>query len=254
MNDTADVLSDEQIATFRRDGFVSIERLAPAAEITTWRQGYDDLFARASGFADNDRIDLAPAGERATLPQIVNPERYMHELVEGEAYQRARQVARQLLGDDAVPMGNHAINKPGGDGAPTPWHQDEAYWDERFDHRAISIWIPLQDVNETNGCMVFVPGSQDGEVLEHRLIHPDSHGLQLVDETEPSDAVPCPLPAGGATVHAGRTLHYAGPNTTAEPRRAVVFAFASPKAPRAEPHDYHWQRPEWYPEQRKEVR
>jgi hypothetical protein len=42
-------------------------------------------------------------------------------------------------------------------------------------------------------------------------------------------------------------LHYAGPNRTDQPRRAVVFAFARPATPRAEPHDYHWQRPEWYP-------
>jgi ectoine hydroxylase-related dioxygenase (phytanoyl-CoA dioxygenase family) len=241
------VLTAEQIAAFERDGFIALERLADSGEIASWRDGYDELFARSDGFADHDRIDLAPAGERAVLPQIVNPERYLPRLVEGAAYRNARLVARELLGDDAVPMGNHAINKPGGDGAPTPWHQDEAYWDERFDHEAISIWIPLQDVAEVNGCMVFVPGSHRGDVLPHRLIHPDSHGLQLVDAAEPAGAVPCPLPAGGATVHAGRTLHYAGPNRTSEPRRAVVFAFARPATPRAEPHQYPWQRPEWYP-------
>jgi ectoine hydroxylase-related dioxygenase (phytanoyl-CoA dioxygenase family) len=243
---TADILTDVQIAAFERDGFVTIDQLADADEVASWCDGYDELFARAGGFADNDRIDLAPAGERSVLPQIVNPERYLPQLVEGRAYANARAVARQLLGDDAVAMGNHAINKPGGDGAPTPWHQDEAYWDQRFDHQAISIWIPLQDVAESNGCMVFVPGSHHGEVLPHRLIHADSHGLQLVDGDEPPGAVACPLPAGGATVHAGRTLHYAGPNRTSEARRAVVFAFARPATPRAEPHDYRWQRPEWY--------
>lgn len=241
-----EVLTEEQVAAFARDGFIRVERLVDADEIASWREGYDELFARSEGFADHDRIDLAPAGERAVLPQIVNPERYLPRLVEGGAYRDALAVARQLLGDDAVPMGNHAINKPGGDGAPTPWHQDEAYWDRRFDHDAISIWIPLQDVAEANGCMVFVPGSHRGDVLPHRLIHPDSHGLQLVDGDEPAGAVACPLPAGGATVHAGRTLHCAGPNRTAEPRRAVVFAFARPTTPRAEPHHYPWQRPEWY--------
>ena len=242
---TADVLTEAQVATFERDGFITIDQLADADEVASWRESYDELFARAGGFADNDRIDLAPVGERPVLPQIINPERYLPQLVRGRAYANARAVARQLLGGDAAAMGNHAINKPGGDGAPTPWHQDEAYWDPRFDHQAISIWIPLQAVTESNGCMVFVPGSQHGEVLPHRLIHADSHGLRLVDGNEPPGAVACPLPPGGATVHAGRTLHYAGPNRTPEARRAVVFGFARPARLRPEPHDYPWQRPEW---------
>jgi hypothetical protein len=241
------VLSDEQVASYRRDGFVTIDLVADEVEVSSWRDGYDELFTRTEGFVGDDRIDLAPGGERPTLPQIVNPERYMPVLVEGDAYARAKVVARQLLGDDAVPMGNHAINKPGPDGAPTPWHQDEAYWNPRFDHEGISIWIPIQDVDERNGCMVFVPGSHHCEVLPHRLIDPDSHGLQLVDQGDPVGAVACPLPAGGATVHAGRTLHYAGPNHTNEPRRAVVFAFARPAKPASVPHDYPWQRPEWHP-------
>ena len=142
-------------------------------------------------------------------------------------------------------MPNHAINKPAEDCAPTPWHQDEAYWNPNFDHNAISVWVALQDVDEWNGCMTFVPGSHRAAVRPHRLIHPDTHGLRLDAEADPSGAVPCPLSAGGATVHSGRTLHYAGPNHTGQPRRAVIFAFAAPAARRATPHDYPWQRPEW---------
>ena len=59
------------------------------------------------------------------------------------------------------------------------------------------------------------------------------------------DPVPCPLAPGGATVHSGRTLHYAGPNTTDEPRRALIMAFAREPQPLAEPRNFFWQRPEW---------
>ena len=59
------------------------------------------------------------------------------------------------------------------------------------------------------------------------------------------DPVPCPLPPGGATVHSGRTVHYAGPNTTEEPRRALIMAFAREPQPLAEPRSFFWQRPEW---------
>lgn len=240
------ILTPEQVAEFERDGFVVVDALADPQEVIALRDGYDELFGRVGGFADQDRIELALDGERPVLPQIVNPERYMPALVQGTAHANALRLARQLLGDDMVPMGNHAINKPAHDGAPTPWHQDEAYWDPGFDHSAISVWVPLQDVDESNGCMAFVPGSHREPVRPHRLIHPDAHGLRLDDDNEPAGAVVCPLRAGGATVHAGRTLHFAGPNRSDHPRRAVVFAFARPAAGRATPHDYPWQRPEWF--------
>ena len=90
-----DVLTDAQVAAFDRDGFVTVDRIADdATRSTSWRDGYDELFARAGGFAGGDRIDLAPGGERPTLPQIVNPERYMPELVEG-ARLRQRPGGRQ---------------------------------------------------------------------------------------------------------------------------------------------------------------
>jgi ectoine hydroxylase-related dioxygenase (phytanoyl-CoA dioxygenase family) len=91
-----------------------------------------------------------------------------------------------------------------------------------------------------------VPGSHVLDVAPHRLINPDSHGLVVESEEHVQGAVACPLPPGGATMHSSRTLHYAGPNTTDEPRRALIMAFACPVRPLDEPRTFPWQRPEWY--------
>ena len=96
-----------------------------------------------------------------------------------------------------------------------------------MEHEAISVWMPLQPATLENGCMQFVPGSQARRGAQHRLINPDSHGLVLSDSAAGvSSRSPCPLAPGGATVHTSRTMHYAGPNTTEEPRRALIMAFA----------------------------
>jgi ectoine hydroxylase-related dioxygenase (phytanoyl-CoA dioxygenase family) len=77
--------------------------------------------------------------------------------------------------------------------------------------------------------MRFLPGSHHEEVRPHQLINPESaDGLQLADGQPVRGSVACPLPAGGATVHSGRTLHYTGPNHTHEPRRAHIMAFRLP--------------------------
>ena len=239
-------LSETQAGSYRRDGFLALDCLTDIVEIESMRAQYDDLFRRASGFADGDRIDLIADGTRTLLPQIVNPERYAPALVQGLAYRNAQAIARRLLGANCIPMGNHAVLKPAEVGASTPWHQDEAYWDPRKEHCALSVWMPLQPANHDNGCMQFIKSSHHGPVLPHELIAPDSHGLRIQSGDSLGEVAVCEIPAGGATVHDGRTVHCAGPNRTREPRRALIFGFCRAPVILTTPHQYPWQRPEWF--------
>ncbi|MFG2661011.1 phytanoyl-CoA dioxygenase family protein [Streptomyces sp. NPDC048425] len=240
------LLSDRQREEFDRQGYLALDRLTSAEEVTSLQAVYDRLFEDGAQIAERDLLELA--GELngdPTLPQILNPDHYAPELRQTRAYRNAGVVARRLLGPEAVPTGMHAIRKPAHHGAETPWHQDEAYWNPDHEHRAISIWMPLQPATADNGCMEFQPGSHLLPVLAHRRISSDVHGLVLADTGVVSESVACPLPAGGATVHGSRTLHYAGPNTTSEPRRALVMSFACPSRPLAVPRRFPWQdRPE----------
>ncbi|MFD3477830.1 phytanoyl-CoA dioxygenase family protein [Streptomyces sp. NPDC058695] len=239
------LLTEAQREEFDRRGFVALDRLTSAAEVRALHAAYDRLFEERAGIAAGDQIELAgEADGEPLLPQVLNPDRYAPELRDTEAYRNAAVVARRLLGPEVVPTGMHAILKPAHRGAETPWHQDEAYWNPDHEHRAISIWMPLQPATPANGCMEFVPGSHLLPVLPHKLINPDAQGLVLADTGAVSERVACPLPAGGATVHANRTIHYAGPNTTGEPRRALIMSFAVPSRPLAVPREFPWQRRE----------
>jgi ectoine hydroxylase-related dioxygenase (phytanoyl-CoA dioxygenase family) len=222
---------------FHEEGFLVVDPLTTPEELVALRPAYDRLVEEGA-VAANHRIELSGTD----LPQVLDAERYAPELGETAAFRNASDVARQLLGPDTVPTGMHAIRKPGGTGVATPWHQDEAYWDPDRDHFAISVWIPLQPVTEDNGCMQFQPGSNRLPVLDHRRIDPTTEGLVLVDESQVTDPVVCPLPLGGATVHGNRTVHYTGPNRSDEPRRALIMSFVSPSRARVEPRNFPWQR------------
>jgi hypothetical protein len=238
-------LTDAQLASFESDGFVRIDALTDEDEVEALLGLYDELFRTGRGIEAGDRIELGADAAREPLPQIVNPERYAPRLIQGLAYRNAREIARQLLGPDCKPSGNHAILKPARIGAATPWHQDEAYWDPRYAHRAISIWLALQPATVANGCMQFIAGSHRSPVLSHQLISADSHGLRLCTETPKAPVTVCELPAAAATVHDGRTLHAAGPNLSGSPRRALVFGFSLAPTLLDTPHHYPWQRAEW---------
>jgi hypothetical protein len=239
-------LSDEQVRDFRHDGYLRLESLTSEQEVLDLQGIYDRLFEDGAEIADQDRYELAGDEDGPpALPQVLNPDHYAPELRETVAYRNAASLAQCLLGEDAHDIGMHAIRKPPRDGAETPWHQDEAYWDPAYDHRAISVWLPLQPATLDNGCMQFVPGSHRLDVQPHRLINPDAHGLVVSDPAIVGSAVACPIPAGGATVHTCRTLHYAGPNQSDEPRRALIMGFATTPPLLDVPREFPWQRPEW---------
>jgi ectoine hydroxylase-related dioxygenase (phytanoyl-CoA dioxygenase family) len=128
-------------------------------------------------------------------------------------------------------------------GAATPWHQDEAYrFDPGFEYAQVSVWMPLQEATPDNGCMHYIPGSHRLEVLPHRSPgdDPKVHAIECAGEFDKATAVAFPLPAGGATIHHGRTLHYAGPNRTDMPRYAYILAFEVPPVRAVKQHRYTW--------------
>lgn len=238
-------LTQQQIDFYQENGFLALDFLAPSEEVVWMRGIYDRLFASRAGREVGDQFDLGGTdeeGKEAVLPQILGPVKYAPELAHGQFRINAEHVVKQLLGDEAQMGGDHAILKPPKNGAPTPWHQDEAYWDEATLHNAVSIWMPLQEATIENGCMWFLPGTHRRTVQTHRPLgnDPRVHALELVEEVDMSAAVACPIPAGGCTIHHCRTYHYTGPNLSEQPRRAFIMGGGVPGVPLNPPRDFFW--------------
>jgi ectoine hydroxylase-related dioxygenase (phytanoyl-CoA dioxygenase family) len=232
-------LDAEQIAFFREQGYLRLESISTSDEVEWLRGIFDRLFAERAGWERGQSFDLAgsdEAGKAPVLPQIINPVEFAPELAKTQFRANALGIARQFFGPEAEPWFEHAICKPAGIGAPTPWHQDEAHrYDPGVDYEQLSIWMPLQPATMANGCVQYIPGSHRGPVLEHRSLDGDARksALECIGAFDRELAVPCILPPGGAAIHHCRTLHAAGANTTQEPRRAYILAFRG--APRPAP-------------------
>ena len=129
--------------------------------------------------------------------------------------------ASALMGRDVEFWYDQFLAKPPREGAPTYWHQDEAYWGRHLDDRGITCWLPLQDVDERNGCMHFVDrGHRDG-VLQHRQPEHVQSDL-LTCEPDVSRTVACPLRSGSVTFHHSKTPHMTPANRSEGWRRAVT--------------------------------
>jgi ectoine hydroxylase-related dioxygenase (phytanoyl-CoA dioxygenase family) len=241
-------LSDGQISEFWECGYVAVPAITSQDEVILMRRVFERLFAERAGREEGAQFDMVTHDEDdepARLPAIISPVNFAPELRHTRYRANARAIARQLLGSTATAAFEHAILKPAQRGAATPWHQDEATRvDSNFVYEQVSIWMPLQEATIENGCMHYIPGSHKGDVLDHRSPKSDRkvHAIECAGEFDPSAATPCPLPAGGAVIHHGRTLHCAGPNSTNNARFAYILAFEIPPVPLAGGRDFYWNR------------
>lgn len=240
------LLTDAQIAFYLEFGYLAIDEIMLATEIAAVKAIYDRLFNEDCGRADGDLYDLngaREAGKKISIPQILQPGKYAPELLRTQMVANLKAMMKQLHGEETKMVGDHAINKPPHNAAATPWHQDEAYWDPAKEYSSLSVWIPLQPATKMNGCMYFIPGSHKIEIVPHRPIgdNPLTPGLEVVPGAfDFSAAVACELPAGGATFHHGRTLHYTPSNNSDDYRRAYIAMGSAFERPRSTPRQYPW--------------
>lgn len=244
-NGSGELLTAAQLRQLRENGFLAMDRVTSAAEVAYIRNVIEALFESKAGHTEGAHFNFAGPDDdpnAPSFPQIISPHNYAASLRKTEFYKNGFALARQILGPEARFRGDHTLMKPALNGPATPWHQDEAFRNPECDYQEINIWMPLQPVNDVNGCMQFIAGTHLRDVLPHRSPNNDPrvHGLECCEGFDIAEAVSCPLDAGGCTIHMGRTLHAAGPNRSGAPRLAYVLTFGVPPVPAAKPRSFPW--------------
>src|SRR5436309_10347053 len=155
-------LTPAQIGRFERDGYLFFPSLFSTAEMQVLSDEVPRLFAqrRPENVREKDseavRTNFAahlysgPFARLARHPRMVEP-------------------IMQLFGED-VYMHQFKINgKMAFDGDVWQWHQDYGTWkrdDDMPEPRAMNVAIFLDEVNEFNGPLMFIPGSHKLGVLD----------------------------------------------------------------------------------------
>jgi hypothetical protein len=224
------VLTGAQVTEFRQRGFTHVDRITTDEELEWLEPIYEYLFESRRG-AWTGHFDLQqPFGTEGQhyVPQVIAPEMRVPQLLETNIVRNARAIASQLLeaAPDELKPWSHMIYKPPRIGGELPWHQDEAYWDEKFSYKALGTWVPLDVATVESGCMHFLPGSHVRPIASHRHIDDDPlvQGL-FAEDVDATEQVAVPLQPGGATFHHCRTMHHTPPNVSAHPRRAWATEF-----------------------------
>jgi phytanoyl-CoA hydroxylase len=227
------MLSETQIAAYRRDGFVVVPDVLSPAEVAELRAVTDEFVRSSAKIAANDEIYDLEDSHSAAEPRV---RRIKAPHAHHEAYKRASRhpgivsLLEQLWGSVRYDTGKLNL-KSAGYGAPIEWHQDWAFYPHTNDDLA-AVGIMLDDFTMENGPMMVVPGSHKGPVFDHH--GPDGRFCGAMDPNDPgldyAKAVPCLGKAGSITIHHVRLVHGSATNFSGQERRFLLFQYRAADA------------------------
>ena len=227
------MLSPQQIAFYRENGYLVLERHLSEAQIGALKETLARLVAGAKGLTGSDDVyDLedshrpeAPRVRRIKLPHQVDP--VFDDLLRSETILAP---VRDLVGP-SLRLHTSKLNMKSAEfGAAVEWHQDWAFYPHTNDD-ILAVGVMLNDVGPENGPLLVVPGSHRGPILDH---HADGRFCGAIDMAasgiDPADAVALTGPAGSVSFHHVRTLHGSDLNRSNQDRALLLYEITSADA------------------------
>src|SRR5262249_51191403 len=162
-------LTDEQIASYRRDGYLAVPRLIDGERIAELRRATDRFVERSRSVSRSDILfDLDPRhrAQAPALRRIKNPADH-DPLYHWVAFESAiPDVVAELIGPD-VRFNHSKLNLKGSHvGAPVEFHQDAAFYPHSNDD-VLAVGLLLDDGTADNGALAVLPGSHRGPIHTH---------------------------------------------------------------------------------------
>ena len=158
-----ELVSARQVDDFARDGALCLRQVLTPTEVTRLREGIDANLAAPSPRA----IVASPSGDPGLFIEdfcnwSTNPA--YRDVIFHSALAR---VAQALMRSTTVRLyHDHMLTKEAGTRTPTPWHQDQPYYNVEGQQN-ISFWIPVDPVRR-HSTLEFLAGSHRGPWLMPR--------------------------------------------------------------------------------------
>jgi ectoine hydroxylase-related dioxygenase (phytanoyl-CoA dioxygenase family) len=221
-------LTDEQIASFHRDGYLAGVRILDEEQVDRLRaellaladasHAGHELFHEyhSNESADPNRVLFHALGAWRISPGF-------HDLPWHPAFTVP---ASQLLAGAVRFWHDQLFCKPAHHGGVVAWHQDYSYWTRTRPMAHLTCWIALDDATRDNGCLQYVPGSHRWELLPVTGLAGDMDAIQTVlNERQRAEFKPVAieLARGQCAFHHPLLVHGSYENHTAGPRRATVI-------------------------------
>ena len=137
--------------------------------------------------------------------------------------ERLSSLVSQFIDDEPLLLSDQIFMKPPCFGSKKPYHQDNGYFHCHPGDKVLTAWIALDDVDEENGCLRYIEGSNKGPILPHLPLPDEPHNKvppsELIDLSKEALA---PVRQGGVVFHHSHSLHTSHRNESDRWRRAYA--------------------------------
>ena len=216
---------------FNRDGYVVLRSFFTNAEAEALNAHINRYITEVLPQLPSDAAFYEVKGQPDTIMRLQNMadhDNYFKELNCSEDFVR---LAGLLLDDAVVNKNMQWFTKPARIGKETPPHQDGFYY-MLEPNEALTLWLALDTVNDTNGCVRYVRGSHRRGIRPHRQSNVLGFSQGITDYGEGDDKAEMPIHVvpGDLIAHHCMTIHRADANPTDKPRRALGFVYYAQRA------------------------
>jgi ectoine hydroxylase-related dioxygenase (phytanoyl-CoA dioxygenase family) len=211
------LLTAEQVACYRRDGYYFPVRVMSADEARSYRKRLQAQERALGGpLSGNMRhkvhLLFTWANELARHPTILD-------------------AVEDVIGPDILCWSTTFFTKEAHSPSFVSWHQDATYWGLSTSD-VITAWVAFADAPVESGAMKFWPGSHLKNQLDHRdTFAADnllSRGQEIAVEVPEGEGVDVPLAAGEMSLHHVLLVHGSGPNATGDRRIGFAIRYIPP--------------------------
>ena len=230
--DVPKLLSDDQVAFFVENGYLTVPNLVTAVELEELKA---DTFHIARGGYPNERLKPMPPDmpDREVLQHILcihNPHNISPVMVAYAKHAKICGILSQIVGahlphwDGSVKCMQTMLFVKPPDFQGQAWHQDEIYIPTR-DRSLCGAWIAIDDATRENGCLRIIPGSHTSGYLYPQRAHGNDDEFDFTPESygfDESDEVVVEVKAGTVVFFNGYLLHRSTRNRSNIYRRVLV--------------------------------
>jgi len=249
--------SSEQSRFYDENGYLLLRSFFEPAELEVWNRRFEQIAGGDVEAADgmllmkDVMVAKGAVQPKSRIEAVAKIQDFHNDPVLFDGYCCHPELLRHasaFTGPDVKAIHNMLINKPPGVDGRHPLHQDLLYFPFRPADRIVATWTALQPCTRENGCLVVVPGSQRGGLLEHE--NPDWEYVNLfyvgaVGVGAHPERVHLEMEPGDVLFFHPLLLHGSGQNRTEGFRRAISSHYASAACryvpggePIAEPRPY----------------
>lgn len=234
------VLTPAQRASYEDNGFIVIKKLVPKHKIDMYRKQFEDICSgKVNTYGMTLMRDIA-----ISKSEFVSGEKAITKIQDFQwddtlfDYCRLPEVLRYIegfVGQNVMAMHTMLINKPPDPGTMTsrhPMHQDLYYFPFRPANRVVCAWTAMQKIDRENGCLVVIPGTHKGELLEHDYpeweggVNKFYHGIKNYDP-EKNERFWVEMEEGDTVFFHPILVHGSGMNKTNGFRKSISCHYAA---------------------------